>query len=265
VEQVQQVSATVIESINICMAKKAFIIFLLFLPISARGQASPDLLRQVVINEIAWMGVPVEGVDSKQWWRYEFLELYNAGDQEVPLQGWKVELRNGEVLEFTILLYGVLPAKEYFLVGASDKIPGVNVNYATLSGKFKNSGQRIVLKDATGTVAEEFDAQQGWFAGDNDLKLTMERRFSDKAAANPENWGSSQDVGGTPKAQNSVFGKEAFLKLDSVRQTQDPTKKDPPWSSFVQTITSAVFTRALLVALLSVVGILLLRRKLNEI
>jgi len=28
---------------------------------------------QVVINEIAWMGVPIEGVDQRQWWRYEWI------------------------------------------------------------------------------------------------------------------------------------------------------------------------------------------------
>ncbi|HEY4509883.1 MAG TPA: lamin tail domain-containing protein [Candidatus Paceibacterota bacterium] len=236
--------------------------------------APGGVLAQVVINEIAWMGIPVDGVDAKQWWRYEFLELYNAGEQEVSLQGWKVELRNGEILEFTILLHGVLPVKEYFLVGASDKIPGLNVNYATLSGKLKNSGQRVVLKDAAGLVVEEIDTQQGrsdseessdsksWFAGDNDLKLTMERRFFDREAADPENWGSSQDAGGTPKAQNSVFGKEAFLKLDSVEQKQDLAKKDPLWSSFFQTIIDTVFIRSFLVALLSAVGVLLLRRYL---
>ena len=222
--------------------------------------APVGVFAQVMINEVAWMGVPVDGVDEKQWWRYEFLELYNAGEQDVSLQGWKVELRQGEVLEFTILLHGVLPAKEYFLVAASDKILGANVNYATLSGKFKNSGQRVVLKDAAGLVIEEIDAQKGWFAGDNELKLTMERRFFDREAGDSENWGSSQNEGGTPKAQNSLFGKEAFLKLDSVRQTKDLTKKDSLWSSFVQTITNAVFIRAFLVALLSAAGVLLLSR-----
>ena len=225
------------------MKSSIFLLFI-FLTITTPPFLSAES-RGVVINEIAWMGTPVEGVEEKQWWRYELLELFNAGDQEVSLQGWRVELRSGELLEFTILLYGVLPAKEYFLVGASDKISGLNVNYATLSGKFKNSGQRVVLKDGAGLVVEEIDAQEGWFAGDNELKLTMERRFFDRAVADPENWGSSAIEGGTPKAQNSVFGKEAFLKLDSIQQ-YDLTKKDSLWSSFVQTITNTVFILSLI-------------------
>ena len=40
-------------------------LFVLFAPSFAVGQ--------VVINEIAWMGTPVEGVDAKQHWRYEWV------------------------------------------------------------------------------------------------------------------------------------------------------------------------------------------------
>lgn len=224
---------------------------------------------QVIINEIAWMGVPIEGVDEKQWWRYEWLELYNPTDQSIGLNGWTVEL-SPEKPDLRVALHGAIEAQGYFLVASTEKIlplrgisrseTGVDVNYATLSGKFKNSGQRIVLKDAADVVVEELDASKGWFGGDNDIKLTMERRFSDRDASDPENWGSSQNAGGTPKAQNSIFGKEAVLKLDSVQQTKDPTKKDSLWSSFAQTITNAVFMRAFLAALLSAAAILLLRR-----
>ena len=43
--------------------------------------AMPSLASaQVIINEIAWMGTPVEGVDEKQWWRYEWIELFNSGE-----------------------------------------------------------------------------------------------------------------------------------------------------------------------------------------
>ena len=41
---------------------------------------------QVVINEIAWMGTPVEGVDTKQYWRYEWVELYNSTNEWVVPQ-----------------------------------------------------------------------------------------------------------------------------------------------------------------------------------
>jgi hypothetical protein len=33
---------------------------------------------QVVINEIAWMGIPAEGIESRQWWRYDWTETFKS-------------------------------------------------------------------------------------------------------------------------------------------------------------------------------------------
>jgi hypothetical protein len=215
--------------------------------------------QNVVINEVAWMGAPVEGIDAKQEWRYEWIELYNAGDEAIELRGWRIELYSRERLDFTIMLYGSVEAKEYFLVGASDKIPGVDVNYSTLTGKLTNSGQTLVLKDAAGAIVEQIDASSGWFAGDNDLKLTMERRFPNRPANDPANWGSSQTSGGTPKAQNSLFEKEKFIAF---QQSSSLIKKEPLWASFLPIASNTIFIRAFLVALGCSVAILALRRYL---
>jgi len=53
----------------------SFAILILFTPslVSAQARLDEQQVRQVVINEIAWMGSPVEGVDVKQWWRYEWI------------------------------------------------------------------------------------------------------------------------------------------------------------------------------------------------
>jgi len=239
--------------------------------------ATPSLVSaQVVINEIAWMGSPVEGVDVKQWWRYEWIELFNSGEKIVSLKGWRIELYSGGNLDFTIVLFGSVLPNGYFLIGASDKIlplrgisrseTGVDVNYASLAGKFRNPGQRVVLRDAVGNVVEEMNASNGWFAGDNDSKLTMERRFPDRASADPENWGSSRNTGGTPKAQNSVFGKERVLALGQNSLTDSTgalvTKKDQPWSSLVPVFSNSVFRRAFLVALAFAALLVYLRRYL---
>jgi len=231
-----------------------FIIFFLILPSLASAQ--------VVINEIAWMGTPVEGVDAKQWWRYEWIELFNSGEKIALLQGWRIELYSGENLDFTIVLFGNVPANGYFLIGASDKIPGVDVNYASLAGKLKNPGQRVVLRNAAGNVVEEIDAGGGWFAGDNDSKLTMERRFPDRDSADPENWGSSRITGGTPKNQNSIFGKERILALGADSTGTLVTEKDQPWSSLVLVFRNSVFRRAFLVALAFAALLVYLRRYL---
>jgi len=229
--------------------------------------AMPSLVSaQVIINEIAWMGSPVEGVDAKQHWRQEWIELYNSGEQVVSLQEWRIELYSGGNLDFTIVLFGSVLPNEYFLIGASDKIPGVDVNYASLAGKLKNPGQRVVLRDAFGSVVEEMNASSGWFAGDNDSKLTMERRFPDRDSADPENWGSSRNTGGTPKMKNSIFGKERVLALGQNSLTDSTgtlvTKKDQPWSSLVLVFSNGVFRQASLVALAFAALLVYLRRYL---
>ena len=218
---------------------------------------------QVVINEIAWMGAPPEGVDAKQGWRYEWIELYNLSDAAVGLNGWRIELYR-EKLDYEIALYGSIPLQGYFLVGASERIPGVDVNYANLAGKFANTGQRVVLKNARDEIVEDVDAREGWFGGDNDIKVTMERRFPDLAANDPENWGSSRNAGGTPKSQNSLFGKERVLSLSQNPgfSSSDAIKKEPFWSSFFETLTNRIFIRAFLFALVSAAAILVLRQHL---
>ena len=61
------------------MIKTIFFVILFF--------TAPFLVAaQVVINEIAWMGTPVEGVDTKQYWRYEWVELYNSTNEWVVPQ-----------------------------------------------------------------------------------------------------------------------------------------------------------------------------------
>ena len=204
---------------------------LLFLPISVFAQP-------IVINEIAWMGTPVSGVEEKQWWRYEWLELYNSADTVGMLDGWNVELYRGDELYFKIPLGETIPPHGYFLVGALDKIPGVDVNYSNLGGKFLNTGQKVVLSNALGTVIDEIDATLGWHGGDNKTKQTMER----VAGSDPTTvWQTSADSGGTPKAPNSAgVAKEPvklrqakeFLSLSKDEQIQ--TEKDLAGSSRVE-------------------------------
>lgn len=173
---------------------RIFLMFVfLFLPLSAFAQS-------IVINEIAWMGTPVVGVEEKQWWRYEWLELYNTKVEPLQIDGWSVELYRGEELYFEIPLVGTVPSMGYFLVGASDKISGVDVNYANLGGKLLNTGMRVLLKDNVGTIVDDVDsvrslASNSWPAGDNITKQTME--------SSVQGWQTSKESGGTPKAPNS--------------------------------------------------------------
>lgn len=227
----------------------------LFLPLSVFAQS-------IVINEIAWMGTPVEGVEEKQWWRYEWVELRNITASSVVLNGWMIELYRTE-LDWRVPLAGTIPAQGYFLVTASDKIPNFDVNYANLSGKFVNSGQKVVLRNSSGAVVEEVGAAEGWFGGDSFFKQTMERWDPLKPGNDPENWGTSLEAGGTPKAQNSIYGQAPYqssLRSDATGYT----KKDSFESSARNIVFTPVFLKALILALGSAAAALFLKRRLER-
>jgi len=169
-----------------------FLFAWIFLPGIVLAQQDPV----IVLNEIAWMGSFVDEVDVNQHWRYEWLELHNIKDVSFKLEGWSIELYRGEELYFQIPLQGIIPHNGYLLVGASDRIANLDINYANLGGKLVNSGMKVVIKDNLGSVIDEVDAREGWPAGDNETKRTMER----KAGSDPALWQTSAVRGGTPKA-----------------------------------------------------------------
>ena len=147
----------------------------------------------VALNEVAWMGSRVDGVESKDWWRYEWFELYNGSADTMDLGGWKVEFWR-DSLDFTMTLMGTVAPDGYFLIASSEKIfMNFDFNYANLGGKLNNNGEKIILKDTSGNVADTLDAAGGWPAGDNNTKDTMQKQGDIWVTASP-----------TPRAQNFV-------------------------------------------------------------
>lgn len=190
------------------------IIFLLLfysIPLESFAINAPN----VVINEIAWMGTNIEGVESKNLWRYEWLELHNNTPNIISLDNWKIELYRTD-LDFSINLKGNIMANSYFLVASSDKIAKYDLNYSNLGGKFNNSGQKVVLKNNIGEIIDEIDcfSAKKWFAGDNTTKQTMER-------FGPTDWQNSENPGGTPKTENNTGTAD-------IGQTPAETQQNPP-------------------------------------
>lgn len=200
----------------------SLLLFLSVLPFKVTEANSSD----VVINEIAWMGTKIDGIESKNWWRYEWLELYNNTTNPISLDNWKIELYRTD-LDYTISLKGEIPANGYFLVVASDKIVNYDFNYSNLAGKLNNSGQKVVLKNSVGEIIDEIDCFSAgkWFAGDNTTKQTMER-ISPLVVGNiSSNWQSSQNPGGTPHQSN--FGEGQAPKAEN-QITEEQISENPP-------------------------------------
>jgi len=172
---------------------RVLIFVLLFLFSSHPTKADSPL--SVVISEIAWMGTLVSYND-------EWLELYNNTGSEINLVGWKLSAQDGSP---KIDLTGTISAKNFYLLERTDDetIQGVSSDQI-YTGAMGNSGESFGLYDGSGNLIDSVICGSGWFSGDNSTKQTMERKNPQIPGDENDNWQSSQNPGGTPKAQNSV-------------------------------------------------------------
>jgi len=157
----------------------------------------------VFINEIAWMGTEISYND-------EWIELYNNTDSEINLEGWTLKTDDGTP---EISLLETIPAKGFYLLERTDDdtIPGISADQIYV-GALKNSGENLGLYDNLNNL---IDSVNGWTAGNNSTKQTMER--------NGNSWQTSQSPGGTPKAQNS----NTSQPLEPIPETQPIEKQGP--------------------------------------
>ncbi|MDP2864212.1 MAG: lamin tail domain-containing protein [bacterium] len=166
------------------LSRAVAILFLLFL--SVPSQATNSL--NVVINEIAWMGTTNSAND-------EWVELYNNTDNSINLDGWQLITQDGTP---KITLSGIIPANGFYLLERTDDetVPGISADLI-YKGALGNNGENLKLYDSSGNlIIDEVNCQDGWPAGDNDTKQTMERPTT--------GWQTSENPGGTPKSKNSA-------------------------------------------------------------
>lgn len=160
------------------------------------------------------------GTEVAQAGQYgEWLELYNPGDNQVDLSGWKI-LVSGELL---LNLSGTISPGQYFLIervtpSSPDPIIDVsgNISISFGSGGLNNSGDRLELIDSEGNTIDLIDCSGGWFAGSNSApKKSMERKGFGLLGNSSDSWGDNNGVtrngidkngipiNGTPGMKNS--------------------------------------------------------------
>ena len=161
----------------------SFLFLLAFAP-SVRAATPLD----VAINEIAWMGT--ESSYANEW-----IELYNNAENNINLDGWVLKADDGTP---EITLTGTIPAKNFYLLERTDDetVPGITADLI-YKGALGNNGENLKLYDNSGKLIDEVNRSDGWLAGDNETKQTMER-------TNASSWQTSQNPGGTPKTENST-------------------------------------------------------------
>ena len=113
--------------------------FFLFLPFkSLRAESQP----KVVINEVVY---DQAGTDSEQPGQ-EWVELYNNSDSAVDLAGYFLEWGGASFDDNSISLSGIIPAKQYFLIGGNSVEAkwGVKSDLITDSLVMQNGGSERI-------------------------------------------------------------------------------------------------------------------------
>lgn len=185
----------------------SFFLFILAGLISANFVSAARSL-DVVINEIAWMGTEISYND-------EWIELRNKIDSSISLEGWVLKATDGTP---EINLTGTILAQGFYLLERTDdnSVPNITADQV-YTGALNNNGENLNLYDNLGNLIDAANYQDGWPAGDNSTKQTMERK-------GVNNWQTSQNPAGTPKAENSLSQREA---IEEPKSQTEPQKEEP--------------------------------------
>jgi len=141
-------------------------------------------MGEVVINEIMYNPSPEQGSDEE----YEFVELLNTGSEPVDLTGWSFT----EGIYFTFPLYVLAPGDYVVVCKNQQKVAwyyGITNVIGNFDGRLENSGEKIVLSDASPTP-----------------QIVDEVKYNDRLP-----WPSEPDAGGpsleliNPSVDNNLF------------------------------------------------------------
>ena len=178
------------------------LIFIFVLYLLLPGFIQADVVPDIIINEVAWMGTLTSAND-------EWLELYNQTEGAINIEGWKIEASDGSP---KINLTGSIQAQSFWLLERTDDSSLANIGADQIyTGALNNNGETLELYN-TGELIDSLIGSGAWPAGDNSTKQTMERK-DDKS------WQTSRDAGGTPKAKNSTPPEEKTPRLATLPPT----------------------------------------------
>lgn len=178
--------------------------------LSPVGETAPDHQRPffyngsapgIALNEIMADPTPVVGLPDAEW-----IELINAGPDPVSLKGWS--LRVGSYLR-SLPDSMMLPGQIRILCD-NDHAPDLGkLGEVIILQSFpplRNSGNRIILTDQTGTEADVIDYADTWYGDKSKSKggWSLERIDPSRKCGQRANWkASNHPMGGTPGKVNT--------------------------------------------------------------
>ncbi|WP_338763273.1 lamin tail domain-containing protein [Bernardetia sp. ABR2-2B] len=168
---------------------------------------TPPAPNSLVITEIMADEDPQVGLPA-----YEYIEIYNASNATQSLQGTK--LYDGEGFSnFATLGSYSLGAGQYLILCGNSAFDSLsqfgNTLAVTSFPSLSNTGETLRLVGADDVEISKITYSSSWYQDEqkDDGGYSLERIDINSDCESPANWIASNDPrGGTPAAQNSVFG-----------------------------------------------------------
>ena len=199
----------------------------MFLPFGVYGN--------IIINEVAWMGTENSAND-------EWIELYNNTEEPINLDAWALKAEDGTP---EIALTRTISANGFYLLERTNDntVPEISADLI-YKGALGNNGENLKLYDNSGNLIDEVNCSDGWPAGNNETKQTMER-MSHAETGSPQNWQTSQNPNGTPKTKNSVVEVRLQQLAGDEEEKTEPAEVGFPTAKIVSYPTGIVFSEIL--------------------
>ena len=157
----------------------------------------------------------------------EFVELFNSGSAPLNLAGFKLQVGIAAVLP----AFTLAPGEHAVVVKDADAFRIRYTNTAiriigTFSGNLSNSGETLRLDDAQGGVIATITYEDGgdWPGRADGDGSSLELIDAAAGYADPENWRSSSEYGGSPGVAG--LGPDNRLVVNEVLSHTDPPLSD---------------------------------------
>ncbi len=144
----------------------------------------------------------------------EFIELFNYGNDNIQIGGWKILDTKGHISTLCPVEYQIKP-KDYFLFALdSNVINYYNLDYGKVSISYNqnitlaNDEGTIIIKDFRNKTIDSVKYYSNWHNGNftNVNNRSLERINPNIGGNNRTNWSSCVNrIGGTPLHQNSIY------------------------------------------------------------
>jgi len=164
--------------------------------------AENPLPGDVIINEFMCDPSPTVGMPE-----VEYIEVYNTSSKYFDLTGWKI----GDASSDGTIQSGWLYPGSYRILCASANVDTFNTITGVAVTSFpslNNTGDDIVLKDASGVELDRISFTTDWYKDINkaDGGFSIERINPNDPCSAEDNWRATESIlGGTPEQINSVF------------------------------------------------------------